>query len=330
MTNSIDHVASASRFAIAAAIIYFAWQLAQIVDNVSVVTQSVDQVSQHIPSTLEEVREIRLEITEIRKQIPEILAEVEAVRQQIPSVMAEVAATRQQIPAVLERVEALDRQIEPILKQIDQTVAVIDKTQRQIPEIVATTDKAIVALNDTRAEVVPLIPQTLEEIRLTREKIDPTLDRVDELVEDVYQKAQETVSAAGNAGQQASEGAVQGFFTGLIKLPFKLVGTLASPIVKNIDADVAKQITERDIELMVEAGNRAIKSGKPDKKWRWENPDSGNSGSIAIVKFFELKGLECIEGRVRINNRRKQIQDKINEFCKDDEGKWTLASEIKP
>jgi len=328
MTKPVDLLASASRFAIAIAIVYFAYQLSQIVDNVSVVTQSVDQVTQQVPPTLEAVKEIRLEVTEIRKQIPVILSEVEQVRQLVPGVLSEVAATRQQIPPVLQRVDAIERQIQPILSQLDKTVAVVDQTQRQLPDIVATTDKAIVALNETRMEVVPLIPRALDEIKLTRESVDPTLDRVEVLVDDVYQKAQTAIDAAGKAGQQASEGAVKGFFTGLIKLPFKLVGTIASPIVKNIDADVAKQITEKDIELMVKAGNQAIESGKVNKEKPWENSDSGNSGSITINRYFKLNNHECVETRVRISNRRKQIQDKRNEFCKDEKDQWTLASEI--
>ena len=47
-----------------------------------------------------------------------------------------------------------------------------------------------------------------------------------------------------------------------------------------------------------------------------------------ITRYFELKELECLETRVRLNIRRRQIQDKRNEFCRDAEGKRTLANEI--
>lgn len=328
MSNTVDLLASASRFAIALAIVYFAYQLAQINNNVSVVTDSIDQVSQHIEPTLEEVARVRTEIGEVRQLVPQVLAEVAAVREQIPPIISEVAEMRRQIPPLLAQVEAINQQVDPILQRVDATVTVVDKTQQQIPQIVAATDNAVVAINEARKQVVPLIPKTLEEIRLTREAVNPTLDRVEDLVDDTYLKAQQAIASAESAGKEASEGAVKGFFTGLIKLPFQLVGTLASPIVKNIDPDVAKQITEQDIELMVEAGNTAIKSGKVDRERRWENPESGNSGSITITRYFELKGMECVEARIRISNRRKQIQDKGNEFCRNAEGKWTLASEL--
>lgn len=327
--ESIDLLASASRFAIAAAIVYFAWQLAQISGNLPGILQSVDDVSQNIEPALSEVSLIRAEISEVRKLVPEILSEVSAVREQIPPVVAEVGAVRNSIPTILERIEAIEKQIPPLLQQVDRTTAVIDQTQRQIPDILAISDRAIASVDQTRKEVAPLVPGVLDEVRLTREKIDPTLDRVDELVEDAYVKAQRAITSAQAAGQGASEGAVKGLFTGIIKLPFQLVGTLASPITKNIDNDVARQITEKDLELMVDAGNRAFEGGKVDRERRWENPNSGNSGSITIVRYFEHRGLECIEARVRISNPRRELQDKLNEFCRNADGRWTLASEVR-
>ncbi len=343
MTPSLDLLASISRFAIAAAIVYFAYQLAQIVGQVSVVTESVDQVTEQIPPTLEEVKQIRLSVVEIQQQVPAILDEVEAVRKLVPSIMAEVAAVRTQIPPILDevaevrkqippllqRVDDVNSQITPLLDQVESTVAVVDKTQQQIPDLLSTADRAIDSLDTTRDQVVPLVPQALEEVRLTRESINPTLDRVETIIDDAYVKGQSTIESAQTAGQEASEGAVKGFFTGIVKLPFQLVGTLASPITKNLSPDVAKQLTEKDLEIMAETGRQVVQSGRVDRERRWENPESGNSGSISVVRFFELKGLECIEARIKINNRRdRQIQDKLNEFCRTADGEWTLASEI--
>ncbi len=226
MNNAVDLLATASRFAIAAAIIYFAYQLAQINDNVAVVTQSVEQVSQYIEPTLEEVKAIRLEITQLRNLVPDVLAEVAEVRKQIPIVVAEVAEVRQQIPPILAQVESIKKEIDPILQRVDKTVAVVDDTQRQIPQIINTADNAIAAINDTN-----------KEIKLTRESIDPTLDRVDGLVEDAYFKAQDAINAAEDAGKKASEGAVSGFFTGLIKLPFKFIGSFDNIVFENIHLD---------------------------------------------------------------------------------------------
>ncbi len=331
MNTTVDLLASASRFAIAAAIIYFAYQLAQINDNVAVVTQSVDQVSQHIEPALEEVKAIRVEIAqvrklvpdvlaevaEVRKQIPLVVAEVAEVRQQIPLVVAEVTEVRQQIPTIIAQLESIKQQIDPILQRVDKIVDVVDDTQQQIPQIISTADNAIVAINDTR-----------EEIKLTRESINPALDRVDELVEDAYFKAQDAITTAEGAGKKASEGAVSGFFTGLIKLPFKLIGSLASPIVDTLDVNVARKLTEKDIELLAEAGTRAIKSQGTGKERRWDNPSSKNSGSITITRRYQLQDLECVEARVRISHKGKQIGDDQEKFCLNEKNEWVGAEDV--
>jgi surface antigen/regulator of replication initiation timing len=318
MNTAVDLLATTSRFAIAAAIIYFAYQLAQINDNVAVVTQSVDQVSQHIEPTLEEVKAIRLEITEVRKLVPDVLAEVAEVRKQVPLVVAEIAEVRRQIPPIIAQLESIEQQIDPILQRVDKTVAVVDDTQRQIPQIIEATDNAIAVLDDTR-----------EEIKLTRESIDPTLDRVDDLVEDAYFKAQDAIATAEGAGKKASEGAVSGFFTGLIKLPFKLIGSLASPIVDTLDVNVARKLTEKDIELLAEAGTQAIKSNNIGKERRWDNPSSKNSGSITIISRYQLQGLECVEARVRISHKNKQLEDDLERFCLNEKNEWVSAEDIE-
>ena len=59
MNNGVNTFIAASRFAIAAAIVYFAYQLAQINDNVTVAMALAEQVSQQIEPALVEVKEIR-------------------------------------------------------------------------------------------------------------------------------------------------------------------------------------------------------------------------------------------------------------------------------
>ena len=121
---------------------------------------------------------------------------------------------------------------------------------------------------------------------------------------------------------------VKGIFTGLIKLPFQLVGTLASPIVKTIGQDVLKQLTEKDIELMATAGNLLFESGDINREQHWENPNSGNSGSITILRIIDHQGIDCVEGRLKISNKRRQLHDRIDEYCLNDKDEWILASDL--
>ena len=307
MTRSLQVLIVASRFALAAAIVYFAWQLALINDKIPAITGSVDQVSQQIEPVLAEVREIRQEIHQLQSLVPPILTEVGAVRQQIPAVVAEVAQVRQQIPHILTEVA---------------------QVRAQIPPLLATADQAIIALNTTRDDVVPLVPLALDEIRLTRESIEPTLDRVEYMVDDAFSKADSAILSAGDAGKKASEGAVSGFFTGLIKLPFQLVGTLASPVVKSVDADVLKQLDEKDIELIAEAANRAVDASGRSEEQYWENPQSGKSGSIHVLRNFESRGFECLEARIVIRHKSRQLSDETNQFCKNAEDRWVPSKNI--
>ncbi|MCH6564819.1 MAG: hypothetical protein IH811_02975 [Proteobacteria bacterium] len=75
--NIVDNLASLSRFALAAAIFYFAFQLYQINQNVPAISQSIDRVSRQVEPSLEEVQFILEEIAEIRKLIPSLLERVD-------------------------------------------------------------------------------------------------------------------------------------------------------------------------------------------------------------------------------------------------------------
>jgi len=311
MTPHLDLLASLSRLAIAGAVVYFAWQLGQINSNVGNVTETVDRVTEQIPPTLAETRAIRLEVAGLSEQIPDILAVVEAARGEIPAVLAEI--------------EAVNAQVDPILQRFDESLLLMREVLQQLPDVLSTTNAAIASLEETRDQSVPLV---LEEIRLARELIDPTLDRIDVMMDDAFEQADVAISGASRAGQEASEGAVTGFFTGLLRVPFQLVGTLAAPLVRSINTDVIEQLNEEDARLMAEAGARAGISEDIGRDYLWSNPETGNSGAITIVSKLNVQGVQCVNARIRINNRGTQIQDKTSEFCRDSNDSWKLREEI--
>lgn len=325
MTNAVRIISVASRFALAAAIAYLAYQLARVVDSLPEIERSLGQVTQQVPPTLEAIEKVHAEMAEIRKLVPEVLAETAAVREQIPPILDEVAHVRQSLPALLDEVAETRRQLPSLLERVDNTVAVVDQTQRQIPRILQTADRATSTIDQTRVQIGTLAPQVLTEIRLTREKIDPTLERVDSLVSEIHLKAQDTIKKAQGAGQEATEGAIGGIVTGILKLPFRLVGTLASPLINSIQPDVTEKLTQKDIELMGDAGKRASDSGKFDQPYYWQNPDSGNAGSIALRRRFRLDQLECVEAHIAIDIAGKNMIDELQSFCRNPDGKWDSA-----
>ena len=80
---------------------------------------------------------------------------------------------------------------------------------------------------------------------------------------------------------------------------------------------------------MAESGVRAIKSKNTGKDWRWGNPKSKNSGSITIVRRYQSKDIECVEARVRISNKRRQIMDELDNFCLNEKNEWVDDEDIE-
>jgi len=328
MKNTVENLASLSRFALAAAIFYFAFQLYQINQNVPAISQSIDRVSRQVEPSLEESQAIREELAEIRKLIPSLLervdksvAVIDDTQRQIPQI---ISATEKAIAVISET----QQQIPQILSTTENALTAINETQQQIPQIVNTAENAITALNLTRDELMPYIPLTLEEVRLMRKTMEDSLDRIEILIDDANDKALNAILLAGDAGKKASEGAVSGFFTGLIKLPFKLVGTLASPIVKTIDVDVAKKLTEKDLELIATASKKAVEAKKIDRAWKWNNPKSGNSGSLTIIRKYEIRSHVCVEVQVRVSIKGKEKMNETDNLCLNNDKKWVEAEEI--
>jgi len=329
MKNTVENLATLSRFALAAAIFYFAFQLYQINQNVPAISQSVERVSRQVEPSLEEARFILEEIAEIRKLIPSLLERVDKTVDVLDQ-------TQRQIPQIVNATEEAlvvinqtQQQIPQILSTTENAVTAINQTQQQIPQIVNTTENAILALNLTRDEVLPYVSLSLEEVRLMRQSMQDSLDRIEILIDDANDKALNAIVLAGDAGKKASEGAVSGFFTGLVKLPFKLIGTLASPIAKSIDADVAKKLTEKDLELMAAASKKAVEAKKIDRAWKWNNPKSGNSGSLTITRKYEIRSHVCVEVQVRVSIKGKEKMNEPDKLCLNKDKKWVEAEELK-
>lgn len=325
MTSNVEKLTIASRFALAAAIAYLAYAIAGLVANLPQISQTLSKITEQTPATLETVENVRTEVSQIRELVPDILAEAAAIRQQVPEVVEEVGQVRQSLPAVLEELAETRRDLPSLLERVDKTVAVVDQTQRQIPNILESANRATASIDDTREQIETLTPQVLTEIRLTREEIDPALNRIDAMINDAYGKAQETVRIAQDAGQEASEGAIKGIVTGILKLPFRLTGSLASPLIKNIEPDVARLLTQKDVELMGEAANRLSESRKLNQPEYWRNPRSRNAGSISLVRRFEFGGAECVEAAIVIDISGRTAFDQRESFCRNADGKWVSA-----
>ena len=57
---------------------------------------------------------------------------------------------------------------------------------------------------------------------------------------------------------------------------------------------------------------------------RWDNPDSGHSGSITLLRRFMSGEEDCVEAHITINKGKESLQDKRESYCRSEDGVWEL------
>ncbi|UCB54987.1 MAG: hypothetical protein JSW45_00125 [Thiotrichales bacterium] len=294
-----------SIFALSAALIYFAYVLSRVGVHLPDILDSVNQTRERVEPVLDEV-------SEIRKLVPDILHEVEQTRLLVPPILEEVEQTRQQIPPILEQVERTGQQIPPILKEVEAV-------RKEVPSILKSADKASDAVVTASKEIEatrPLIQDVVKEIETTRESIPPMLDRAEGMID----KAKE-------AGQEASSGAVTGFFKGLITTPFTLVGDATTSITGMSDEEL-QQLTQKDRDLIEVAALYLLNNGKEGDIKQVSNPDSGFTSTMKLLSIdIEEEDFTEIECRILQYEGYKDgslLKTVNRSFCKEEGGGWDL------
>jgi hypothetical protein len=302
-----SYLLSLSLFALAGAIVYFTYEVVIISKQIPDILQSIDNTSEQVEPIIDEVSEIidlvpviLKEVEEIRKLIPPILKEVEQTRTMIPPILSEVETTRKQIPAVLKESKAI---------------------RGELPAVLASADKASKAVVDISKQVeatLPLIPEVLKEVETTRESIPPMLDRADVLIEN-----------ARVAGQQASEGAVTGLFTGIIRAPFSMVAS-AGRSVTGLTEEEAKTFNDKDFSLVKQISLYLLNNGAKGDKRDWKNTESENHGTVQLTRIYtegEFADIDCRTLKVSLYKQDEFVKDGLRSFCKNDQGEWALEDE---
>jgi len=300
-----SYLLSLSLFALAGAIVYFTYEMASVSKQIPDILVRIDNTTEKIEPIIEKVSEIvdlvppiLKEVEATRKLIPPILKEVEQTRKLIPPILDEVAQTRQQIPAVLKESEAI---------------------RGELPAVLASADKASAAVTDVAKQVEktrPLIPKVIKEIETTRESIPGMMAQADVLIE-----------KARVVGKEASQGAVTGFFKGIILAPFALVGDAGKSII-GLSETEAKQLNETDFNLVEKAVLELLNNGSTGEKRQWANPGNDTHGVVTLVDIYEKDDFsedECRKLDLELFKNGKEMQNTSRSFCKDDEGKWDFA-----
>jgi len=302
-----SYLFSLSLFALAGSVVYFTYEVAIISKHIPEILQRVDTTSEKLEPIIDDVGHIidlvppiLKEVEDIRKSIPPILKEVEQTRKMIPQILSEVEQTRKQIPAVLKESAAI---------------------RGELPAVLASADKASKAVADVARQVEatrPLIPEVLKEVTTTRESIPPMMDRADVLIE-----------KARIAGKEASEGAVTGLFTGIIRAPFALVASAGRGIT-GLTEEEAKTFNDKDFSLVKQASIYLLNNGLKGDKREWKNGDSGNHGVVQLKRIYtegEYSEIDCRTLKISLNKQGQLVKEGERSFCKNDDGEWDFSDD---
>lgn len=262
---------AAGLFALAASISYFANRLVKINENLPTILQEVQLTQDKFDPLLSEVTEIRLlipdvltQIDSLQTQIPLIIESISSIQQAIPDSIKEVEKITAQMPALLEEVTAIRTQTIPLL--LDEVSALRTET---IPNLLQETEKfrsaTIPSILSESSEIRTLVPGIIHEVEQVRTDIPVYLDRADELTENMR-----------TVGREASEGAVAGIFTGIIKSPLSFFpglrrNTEEPPEEKASDFETARSLTQELVK------------GKDGDSRDWQNLADNHHGTITRV-----------------------------------------------
>jgi surface antigen/uncharacterized protein YoxC len=291
-----------SLLSLAAALAYFTYEVAKVSRQIPDILERIDSTSENIGPVLDEVGDI-LEL------VPPILKEVEETRKLIPPILQEIEQTRKMIPPILHQVEQTREQIPALLKESEAI-------RGELPAVLASADKASAAVAGVSKQVEatrPLVTDVLQEVAITRESIPPMMDRADVLVE-----------KARVAGKEASEGAVTGLFTGIIRAPFALVAS-AGRGVAGLSEEEAKVFNDKDLSLVQQTSLYLLNNGAKGEERKWDNTDSGNHGTVQLMRIYsegEYSEIDCRTLNLTLSKRGELIKEGQRSFCKNDNGEW--------
>jgi len=95
---------------------------------------------------------------------------------------------------------------------------------------------------------------------------------------------------------------------------------------RSMEELLPKDLTPEDIQLMKETARSKMEKEPADTVLKWQNPSSGNSGAVRLLKRFQLPDRECMTNRhyVLYKSGEKQIYEFT--VCRKEGGEWIIDS----
>lgn len=249
--------------------------------------------SVQIAKIVDEVPALLTSINQTNENLAPVINEVAEIRKQIPGIVNEVAATRKQIPSILKEVTQVREQLPAILEEV-----------RQVRELVPPIMEEVKQLRI-------IVPDILTEVAATREAIPLMLD-----------KGETMIANAQKAGEKASQGAVTGFFKGIVTAPFRLIGGMGAMLF-SVGGEVENELDEEDLKQLDLIGSEILSSDTVGEREDWNNVEEGLSGRLTLQSIDITDGQTCKNIRVQLWEHEKSTFDKVSVMCLDSEGNWS-------
>jgi surface antigen len=99
------------------------------------------------------------------------------------------------------------------------------------------------------------------------------------------------------------------------------VGALAGALIGN---QIGKSMDEYDKQMLAKSSHQALEFSPSGSTVAWNNPDSGNHGSITPMKTFKEQGQYCREYQqeIVVGGERKKAYGKA---CRQADGHWKIV-----
>ncbi len=139
-------------------------------------------------------------------------------------------------------------------------------------------------------------------------------------------------ACANDTGPKQTGGAILGGVGGAVagaqfgkgkgQLAATAIGTLLGAFV---GSEVGKSLDRADQQYAHQAGQRAFESAPSGQPVAWNNPDSGNSGTVTPTRTYEAApGQFCREYQTSVNIGG-QIEQAYGTACRQPDGSWKVV-----
>ena len=273
------------------------------------------------------------ELSDFTSMIPGLVNEIHSIQEKVDPVIKESEDIREFIPGVLKEVESLLAEISPLIREFSEV-------RSQIPEILdeaalhrVTVDNLILEATEYRKQipfitqereaVEKLITEVINESQLVRQTVPEILAEVEAVrieIPKFLHQAQEISDNIKRAGLEASEGAVQGVISGIIKAPFSMIFGWGNPITSS-----NQELSEEDRTFMQEAALKLLNSGEDSEQIQWENPGTKVSGVAVIEEMSVTMKSTCKTIKVTLARDGTVFNEGIATICQKPGESWVLS-----